>query len=117
MLINYFKNIYTLEIDYENLVLNEEKDFLLLTITLLNIDLIFQKVNYIKLNLKNFQFQNDIYSRYFRLEKEILNNTNKYAKFSNYIENNKTDNDIKPDLMNENICIISNVFIELIYYK
>ena len=105
LLINYFKNIYTLEIDYENLVLNEEKDFLLLTITLLNIDLIFQKVNYIKLNLKNFQFQNDIYSRYFRLEKEILNNTNKYAKFSNFLENNKSDNDIKPDLMNENICI------------
>ena len=129
LLINYFNNIYTIEINYENLILNEN-DFLLLTITLLNIDLIFQKVNYIKLNLKNFQFQIDAYYMYFRLEDEALIYTNKYAKFSNLIsekyfnnefkdenkidkkynfnnifKSNKNDNCIKSDLMNEIISI------------
>ena len=135
LLINYFKNIYTLEIDYENLILNDD-DFLLLTITLINIDLIYKKVNYIKLKLINSSFQNDIYSRYFRLEKDALNYTNRYIKYSNIIneknffskekhfnrdfhyqqkninlekedelDNSKTENDFIPDLMNEKINI------------
>ena len=85
LLINYFKNIYTLEIDYENLILNDN-DFLLLTITLINIDLIYKKVNYIKLNFINSSFQKDIYSRYFRLEKDSISYTNKYIKYFNFIK-------------------------------
>jgi len=135
LLINYFKNIYTLEIDYENLILNDN-DFLLLTITLINIDLIYKKVNYIKLNFINSSFQKDIYSRYFRLEKDSISYTNKYIKYFNFIkeknffskekhfnrdfhcqqknndlekednlDNNEEENNFTSDLMNEKINI------------
>ena len=132
LLLNYFRNIYNLEMNYEKLILNED-DFPLLAITLINIDLLFKKVNNVQLNLINIPFLSDIFSRFFRLEKEVLNNTNKYLKYFNYTkernffvqknlfdeidskEKNNFDNGIKnfeiiennfiPDLMNIKIDI------------
>ena len=43
-------------------------------------------MNYIKLNFINSSFQKDIYSRYFRLEKDSINYTNKYIKYFNFIK-------------------------------
>ena len=134
LLANYFKNIYTLEINYENLIL-ADNDFLLLTITLINIDIILPKINCAKINLINAPFQSDIYSRFFRLEKEDINYSNKYIKYFNYVNDkylfnkeiyfdrefyyegkkdkedngeiieNKIENNINYDLMNESINI------------
>ena len=87
LLLNYFKNVYNLKINYENLKLNEN-DFLLLSITLINLDIIFPKVNYIKLNLINFPFKKDINNHFFHLEKKSLKYTNKCIKYF-FIENNK----------------------------
>ena len=87
LLLNYFKNVYNLKINYENLILNEN-DFLLLSITLINLDIIFPKVNYIKFNLINCPFQKDINNHFFHLEKKSLKYTNKYIKYF-FIENNK----------------------------
>ena len=85
LLMNFFKNIYTLEIDFENLILNET-DFYLFSISLINIDILFPKINYAKLNIINSEFLSDIYSRFFRLEKEKLDYSNKYIKFFNFID-------------------------------
>lgn len=50
----------------------------------MNIQTIFPKINYMKINLINFNFQNDLYCRFFRLEKDILKYSNKYIKAFNY---------------------------------
>ena len=104
LLMNYFRNIYSVNIDYENLVL-DERDFLLLSITLINISIIFPKMNYLKLNIINLPLQNDINDFYFQLEKDILNYSNKYIKliYSKYERKSKNNSII--DLVNKNITI------------
>ena len=82
-LINYYNRINIIDINFEELIF-EQNDLLLFIITLMNIQTIFPKINFIKLNLINFQFQNDIYCRFFRMEKDALKKTNKYIKAFNY---------------------------------
>ena len=82
-LIKYLNIINILDINFEELKL-EKNDLLLFILVLMNIQTMFPKINYIKLNLINIQFQNDIYSRFFRIEKETLKKTNKYIKSFNY---------------------------------
>ena len=109
LLMNYFKNIYNINIDYENLFLNEI-DFLLLSITLINISIIFPKMNYLRLNIINLSLQNDINNHYFLLENKELKFSNKYIKLINSLGekklmNNKIKNTSVIDLMNRNITI------------
>ena len=82
-LIKYLSNINTLDINFEQLKL-QKNDLYLYILVLINIQIIFPKINFIKINLTNIQFQNDIYSRFFRMEKEALKKTNKYIKAYNY---------------------------------
>ena len=128
-LIKYLNNINILDINFEELKL-KKNDLYLYILTLINIQIIFPKINSIKINLINFQFQSEIYSRFFRLEKESLKKTNKYIKsFNNIVDKNffqkkwdffnvfyvqekkvsniKTSNnsELKLDLMNEKIHI------------
>ena len=62
-LVNYYNRINILEINYEELSF-ESKDFFLYCITLMNIQTIFPKINFMKINLINFNFQNDLYCRF-----------------------------------------------------
>ena len=55
-LINYYNRINIIDINFEELIF-EQNDLLLFIITLMNIQTIFPKINLIKLNLINFQFQ------------------------------------------------------------
>ncbi len=82
-LIKYLSNINTLDINFEQLKL-QKNDLYLYILVLINIQIIFPKINFIKINLTNIQIQNDIYSRFFRMEKEALKKTNKYIKAYNY---------------------------------
>ena len=82
-LIKYLNNVNTLDINFEELKL-EKSDLFLYILVLINIQIIFPKINFIKINLTSIQFQNDIYSRFFRLEKEAIKKTNKYIKAYNY---------------------------------
>ena len=85
-LIKYLNNINILDINFEDLKF-EKNDLLIYILTLMNIQTIFPKLNNIKINMTNIPFQSDIYSRYFRLEKETLKKTNKYVKTFNYTQN------------------------------
>ena len=104
LLMNYFRNIYSVNIDYEKLIL-DERDFLLLSITLINISIIFPKMNYLKLNIINLPLQNDINIFYFQSETNALNYSNKYSKviYSIYEQNNNKNSII--DLVNKKITI------------
>lgn len=82
-LVNYYSRINILEIDFEELSF-EPNDLFLYCITLMNIQTIFPKINYMKINLINFNFQNNLYCRFFRMEKDILKYSNKYIKAFNY---------------------------------
>ena len=108
LLMNYFKNIYNVNIDYENLFL-DERDFLLLSITLINISIIFPKMNYLKLNLNNLPLQNDTNNFYYLLEKDALNYSNKYIKLINSMFEQKNNNTTKDnsiiDFANKDITI------------
>ena len=82
-LVNYYNRVNILEINYEELSF-EPTDLFLYCIIIMNIQTIFPKINYMKINLINFNFQNDLYCRFFRLEKDILKYSNKYIKAFNY---------------------------------
>lgn len=82
-LVNYYNRINILEINYENLSF-EPNELFLYCISLINIPTIFPKINNIKINLINFNFQNDLYCRFFRMEKDLLRYSNKYIKAFNY---------------------------------
>ena len=85
-LINYLNNINTLEINFEDLQF-DQNDLFFYILTIMNIQTIFPKINNIKINMINIPFQNEIYSRLFRLEKEALKKTNKYIKSFDYSNN------------------------------
>ena len=70
-LINYLKNINILDITFEEVKL-EISDFYLYVLTLLNLQIILPRIDYIKINTINIALQMDIYSRFFRLEKYAL---------------------------------------------
>ena len=130
-LINYLKNINILDITFEEVKL-EKSDFYLYVLTLLNLQIIIPRIDYIKINTINIALQIDIYSRFFRLEKDALKKTNKYIKSFNisnninlfrkkwdflnifYIKEKQSllqtnisayNNDFESSLMNENIHI------------
>ena len=132
-LIKYLNIINRLDINFEELKL-EKNDLLLFILVLMNVQTMFPKINFIKINLINIQFQNDIYSRFFRLEKDTLKKTNKYIKSFNYTinknifkkkwdffnsfyvqeknlllnklsQNNKDNSGLELNLMNENLHI------------
>ena len=130
-LINYLKNINILDITFEEVKL-EISDFYLYVLTLLNLQIILPRIDYIKINTINIALQMDIYSRFFRLEKDALKKTNKYIKSFNlsnntnlfrkkwdflnifYIKEKQSllqtnipahNNDFESSLMNENIHI------------
>ena len=85
-LIKYLNNINILEINFEDLKF-EQNNLFFYILTILNIQIIFPKINNIKINMINIPFQNKIYSRLFRLEKEALKKTNKYIKSFDYSNN------------------------------
>ena len=85
-LIKYLNNINILEINFEDLKF-EQNNLFFYILTILNIQIIFPKINNIKINMINITFQNKIYSRLFRLEKEALKKTNKYIKSFDYSNN------------------------------
>ena len=131
-MMNYLRNINILDINFEELQL-DISDFYLYVLVLLNIQIIIPKIDHIKINIINIPFQTDIYSRFFRLQKEALKKTNKYIKsfnISNYrnlfrkkwdffnvfyinekqytppVQNNSiNNNDFESNLMNEDIHI------------
>ena len=130
-LIKYFNNNNILDINFEDIKL-EKNDLYIYILTLMNIQTIFPKINNVKINMINIPFQSDIYSRYFRLEKEALKKSNKYIKsfnntnnknlfrkkwnfinvcyieqkkFSNANKNHSNNSDYNINLMNENIHI------------
>ena len=86
-LMNYLNNINVLDINFEDLNL-EQNDLFLYTLALINIKIIFPKINFIKINIINIKLHKDIYSRFFRLEKNLLKKSNKYIKSFNYCNDN-----------------------------